>query len=148
MSEWWALVSQECILLNLWPLHQPFWVIIDLKYLLGNINLFCICEFPGGKLRWMTPVNTAMVWGALIHHIGAGIYLLHLLSLTMIPHQMCEVGCYARLVLKTLPLGGRWVLLGIYFEVLRFHEMWEMAILKHFSLGNHLYSSNKTCKES
>lgn len=42
-----------------------------------------------------------------MHHTGAGVYLFRLLSLTMIPHQMCEVGRYARPVLTTTPLGGR-----------------------------------------
>lgn len=62
-----------------------------------------------------------------MHHRGAWVYLLHLLSFTVMPHPMCEVGCCcAKLLLKTLPQEGKWVLLEIDFEVLSFLEMWQL----------------------
>lgn len=86
-----------------------------------------------------------------MHHAGAEVYLFHPLSLTMIPHQMCEVGHYTRPVLKTSPLGVRAVLLGTDFKssnFMKYDHTKAMAIVKQFSLRNGLCSTNKTGKES
>lgn len=96
--------------------------------LLGKINTYQICVFPGGRLQvndscW----RSSGVRGTFMHHTGAWIYLLLLLSLIVIPRPMCEVGwCCAKPVLKTSPQGGKWVLLEIDFEVLSFLEMWQL----------------------
>lgn len=93
----------------------------------GKINTYQICVFPGGRLQ----VNDSCwrstgVRGTFMHHTGAWIYLLLLLSLIVIPRPMCEVGwCCARPVLKTSP-RGKWVLLEIDFEVFSFLEMWQL----------------------